>query len=642
MAESLAESQEAQDVLELIQENKNFLLSGGAGSGKTYTLVEIIRLVQTGFPTEKVRCITYTNAAANEIGQRLAHPNLEVSTIHDFLWDNIKQFKTELKRAVIKLMNDDDVTKFPRPNEDKVPDTYFNDLSDGIQYKEFVKLQKGIISHDEVIILAHYLFAAHPKLCRLTNNCFPFIFVDEYQDTDPQVVRILLEHLQSHDSRCIVGFFGDSMQSIYDGSVGNLNTYKEVKPPKVKEVIKKQNRRNPVLVINLANQLRDDGLKQRPSDDLLAPNMNGDGTPKQGCIKFLHSDNDDLDAIRMHLGWDFSDTQQTKELNLTHNLIASKAGFPSLMRIYDGDKILDYVKRIKSLIKEKAPDTEVEGKSFGEVVDELKAGKDEKSLKPVLPTKGMQEYINQHKAEFEFVQEMDFQTISSLYVSKDQLLDDKKNDTQDEGRPSSQRDDLIKHLFKIQHNILLYQQNKISEFLRHTDFALTSVAAKRELKKSIEALTEVGEKTIGQIIQEANDYGVAQIDDRLNRFIKNKPYIYRQVTEVPFSQLKNLYLYLEGYTPFSTQHKTKGAEFKNVFVILDNGNWNQYNFEALFTGVGKDTVLERTRKIFYVCCTRAKENLAVFFHRPSTEVIVKAQEWFGEENVISLNSKKED
>ena len=61
---------------------------------------------------------------------------------------------------------------------------------------------------------------------------------------------------------------------------------------------------------------------------------------------------------------------------------------------------------------------------------------------------------------------------------------------------------------------------------------------------------------------------------------------------------------------FSTQHNIKGAEFDNVFLVLDNGNWSQYNFEYLFDNrTDKESVLERTRKIFYVCCTRAKKNL---------------------------------
>ena len=89
--------------------------------------------------------------------------------------------------------------------------------------------------------------------------------------------------------------------------------------------------------------------------------------------------------------------------------------------------------------------------------------------------------------------------------------------------------------------------------------------------------------------------------------------------------------------PFSTQHKVKGAEFDNVLVILDNGKWNQYNFQNLFTLSGNESVLKRTRKIFYVCCTRAKERLYVYYNQPSNDIIVKAREWFGKENVIKIN-----
>jgi hypothetical protein len=52
------------------------------------------------------------------------------------------------------------------------------------------------------------------------------------------------------------------------------------------------------------------------------------------------------------------------------------------------------------------------------------------------------------------------------------------------------------------------------------------------------------------------------------------------------------------FTPYSTQHGIKGAEFDNVFVILDNGRWNQYNFQYLFEETtGKESVIERTQKI---------------------------------------------
>ena len=70
---------------------------------------------------------------------------------------------------------------------------------------------------------------------------------------------------------------------------------------------------------------------------------------------------------------------------------------------------------------------------------------------------------------------------------------------------------------------------------------------------------------------------------------------------------------------------------------MDNGKWNQYNFESLFLNSGTESVLERTQKIFYVCCTRAKENLAVYYHNPKPVVIEKAKELFGAGNVVCLD-----
>ncbi|MDX9744613.1 MAG: 3'-5' exonuclease, partial [Arcobacteraceae bacterium] len=124
--------------------------------------------------------------------------------------------------------------------------------------------------------------------------------------------------------------------------------------------------------------------------------------------------------------------------------------------------------------------------------------------------------------------------------------------------------------------------------------------------------------------------------DKLNQFIIDKEYIYNKVKQIEFSEFQKLFEYLEGRTPFTTQHKTKGDEFDNVLVILDNGGWNNYNFKNLFLEDGSESVLNRTKKLFYVCCTRTKENLVVFYHNPLNEVIEKAKEWFSEENVVRI------
>ena len=138
------------------------------------------------------------------------------------------------------------------------------------------------------------------------------------------------------------------------------------------------------------------------------------------------------------------------------------------------------------------------------------------------------------------------------------------------------------------------------------------------------------------MINDAHQKGICLIDDKLVDFKTRNEYLYNRIKEVRFSEFQNLYDYLEGKTPFSTQHKTKGTEFNNVLLILDNGGWNNYNFENLFLNAGIESVLRRTQKIFYVCCTRAKEKLAVFYHDPNPAVIEKAREWFGQENIISI------
>ncbi len=632
---------EVQEIFQSIDNGRNFLLSGGAGSGKTYSLVSVIREVITENPTAKVACMTYTNAAVREIEERVNHKNLNVSTIHDFLWDNIKHFQKELKEAIISLANNEDVSRITIDEANTIPANYFDTLEDGIQYKEFVRLKDGIISHDELLIIANYLFEKYSKLSSIVKDKYKFIFIDEYQDTSKAVVEIFLSHFKKSDRKNIIGFFGDAMQSIYDDGIGNLDDYKGTEPETVNEIQKKQNRRNPQLIIDLANKLRTDGIVQEPSTDSNAPNML-DGVVKQGSVLFLHSTESDISKVGRYLeenyNWDFSNSKVTKELNLTHNLIADKAGFRTLMDIYDKDQILIFKDRIRKYIKDNSIVTDFSTNTFGEVLQTLQQGKNGRELDKVSPTAGMRTFIDNNLELYSYAKTLNYAEFSRMYVDKDQLLDDKKQDENDENKKGSKRDNLIKHLFKIQTTIYLYQNRRYNEFLSATDyrFKITSIESKKILKENIESLVNVGDKTIEEIITEANEKEICLIDDKLEIFKEKKEYLYNRVKGLKFSEFQKLFEYLEGQTPFSTQHKTKGAEFDNVLVILDNGGWNNYNFEKMFLGTASPSVMDRTQKIFYVCCTRAKEKLAVFYHNPDKQVIEKAKEWFGEGNVINI------
>lgn len=621
---------EVQKVFEHIDNGKHFLLSGGAGSGKTYSLVQVIKQVIAEAPTAKIACMTYTNAAVKEIEGRVNNRNLSVSTIHDFLWDNIKSFQKELKNSLVYLINTDDIKEIKSPDGVVNPD-YFSEKV--IQYKEYTLIGEGIISHDELLVLANHMFKMYPKLCDIVKDKFQFIFIDEYQDTNPLVVQIVLDYLKQSNRKNTVGFFGDAMQSIYDDGVGNLNTY--IAADDVQEVKKKQNRRNPRLVYELANKLRTDGIVQEHSCDSTAPNMQ-DGVVKEGSIKFYYSKSEEkLDVLRQLLGWDFSDPQ-TKELNLTHNLIASKAGFQRLMAIYDGDRILDYKKRITDYIKKNNIVGDFSGFTFGEMVEKLKVGKTGAELQRIRPTPAMESFIASNQELYGKAQAYSFDEFKKIYADKESLLDDKKEAEDNESKGGSKRDDLIKHLFKIQNNVNLYTEEKYNEFLRKTEFKIKSVTDKMRLKEIIAPLQGMSNNTIEEVIEYADQHRICKKDDKFLEFAEKKNYIYDQVKKIEFKEFQNLFNYLEGYTPFSTQHKIKGAQFDNVLVILDNGKWTHYNFEYLFENKGTPTVLERTQKLFYVCCTRAKENLAVYYFDPSQSVLDTARYWFGGMNVHAV------
>ena len=209
---------EVQEVLKHALDGSSFLLSGGAGSGKTYSLVQVIgELLRTDL-SAFIACITYTNAAVREIEFRVVSDRLSVSTIHDFLWGTISPFQAEIRLVLLALMSGDDPQI--KPGSTVISDDMFAGKT--IEYKEFRILGEGIISHDEVIVLARGVFERYPKIRDILRDRFRYILVDEYQDTAPDVVKILLEFLPESKRKGVCGFFGDAMQSIYDKGVGSI------------------------------------------------------------------------------------------------------------------------------------------------------------------------------------------------------------------------------------------------------------------------------------------------------------------------------------------------------------------------------------------------------------------------------------
>lgn len=459
--------------------------------------------------------------------------------------------------------------------------------------------------------------------------------VDEYQDTSSEVIEILLEFLSKSENRSVIGFFGDSMQSIYDDGVGDLDDY--IESGVVTEVQKKQNRRNPQSVMSLSNQLRADNLKQVPSKDENAPNMEG-GKVKQGTIIFIYGDALSIESLKEREyfeGWDFSNPQETKELRLTHNLIASNAGFPKLMGIYDKDPLLKFKREFVKYIKEKNESID-ETKSFSEVVDSVDWRFSDRVGISKRGRKRIDVFLEstENAKCYDLIKDKPFSEVKRIYFDKDNLISDKKEIDEERTSPSK-RDRLIRHLFKIQTIVELYEKKDYNEFIRKTSFEIRNISDKIAIKEKNDIISNMKKSTIAEVISYAHKSGLCLKDDNIENFMKENEYLYARVSDVMYEEFINLYKYLEGYLPFSTQHKIKGEEFKNVLVILDNGKWNEYNFEYLFHPSHpkcNSAVLKRTQKLFYVCCTRAMENLVVYCENPTESMIATAKKWFGEDN----------
>ena len=649
---------ELEEIMGHIRQEHNFLVSGGAGCGKTHTLVEVLRNIVAEYPAKHVACITYTNAAADEIIRRVNHPNVSVSTIHDFLWANICHYQLQMKRVLPTLINDENCNIKMR-GVDHVDDNYFFDGEiASIEYKEYLQLNKGVVSHDEVILLAKAMFEKYPKLRRLVADRSPFIFIDEYQDTQREVIKILLEILSpyeriSGEKYCLVGLFGDSMQAIYENGIGNIDEYVVGvgSGAHVYEVKIEVNRRNPRLIIELANKLRTDRVTQHPPSDnpevQKAPNIKLDGTVKEGVVQFLYSNGAnamDFGAVRRHIertyGWNFTDTKETKELDLTYNLIAGRGGFPTLIEIYDGDQIVKYRDKVKKYIMDAGITEDFSENTFGEVLDYLNDNYGNDSSK-WLPSRGQQQdFIANNINWMERAKDINYVSFCKMYVEKGQLIDDKKQSEDDVQKKGTKRSPLVCHLHKLMQIIECYQSKRLGEFFRLTDLhKITRVSDKTAIMDAMESLGEIDNLTIDEVIKLADLKGILKVDDRLAIYKDAYRYIYERVCAVPFMEFHHLYDYLEGRTPFSTQHKTKGTEFNHVFLLMDNGRWNQYNYGHLLSGTPtgrSDKPRERTNKLFYVCCTRAKEDLIMYYPNPSLSDLEKAKEWFGVDNVISL------
>lgn len=578
---------------------QNFVVVAGAGSGKTTSLVKALdhvirsrgqRLADEG---RRIACVTYTEIAAGEIARDIANSELvHVSTIHSFLWSVIHPFTNDISEWVSEHLQDslrEKAGKLTRPRtrpatrielEGEVSrlQAYLAELKDVRRwtYGTGSNYTTGVLGHSDVIKMVPALIMAKPLLVRIVAQRFPFMFVDESQDTVAECVQAFKRIALDFPGQFCLGFFGDPMQQVYATGVGTV-------APEAgwKKIEKSENYRSTSRVLDAINAIRRDGdhLVQVPGSPAVAAGMArmyvvpSDGARKERLDRLRA----DLAEQRRDERWRTADG--VRVLVIVHRMAAKRLGFTALYEAANDD----------------TPDSFKDGFREGDlwVLQPLK-----NYLLPLAEAQA----AGRSKEVFSFLR---------------------------------------------QHSPMLAKQSLAEKDARHVLSEL-----KEALKQLMAYLSPESPATIRQVLEFAVSSGLAALDSRFAGFLdqaesgqagnsaplSNDAASISRILACRAIEARAYRTYIEGESPYSTQHGVKGAEFPRVLVVLDDdeAKFSQYSYGKLFglralsdkdksnVAEGKDNILERTRRLFYVCCSRATEDLVVVLFTEEPQQAVEA------------------
>ncbi|NQZ07291.1 MAG: AAA family ATPase [Algicola sp.] len=596
---------------------KSFLLFAGAGSGKTRTLVSVLRtfrkkyvqrLVHSG---QKVAIITYTNAACDEIKHRLDYdPAFSVSTIHSFAWQLIKPFTedirqwlqdklaadiTDLQGKISKSTKPEGVTalRYARSLESKNRRLLNLDKVTRFTYSPTGgSTTKDALNHTEIISMTACFLADAPLMQKILVNRYPVLLIDESQDTDQKLLEAFIETQQNHRTSFSLGLFGDMMQRIYGGGKHDLATSLPadwVTPDKI------VNHRCPKRVITLINKIRNEPQhQQQPRIDsqqgharlfIVNAAKAGDKFVLEASIR------NEMSNIASDRDW--REAAKVKTLTLEHHLAAVRGGFDGffapLLRV---DKLRDAA-------------------------------------------------LNGTSSEMNFLTQQLLPLITQIKNSDDFAIAT-----------------IVRRYSPLLHvDHLACSDNAIGE-VQIADEAIVALGYLLESTKDItiilllQTIDRLGLLSLPEsfepllIESSATENLADEEEDKVSQ-------AWGQALNAPFTHLEHYADYLSASSGFGTHQGVKGLQFERVMVILDDAEERGFlfNYEKLLgakalsatdlknESAGIDSTPLRTCRLFYVTCSRAEKSLAVVAYTQDQVAVknhVLQSGWFEESEVICL------
>lgn len=593
----------------------SFFLFAGAGSGKTGSLVRALKNLQQSTVGKNFRLygkrigvITYTNAACDEIKQRTDFNTLiEVSTIHSFMWLLIRGLNTDIREWVRNRLNLDinELTEQVRKgrsgtkiaaDREKSLESKRKRLAELDGIKRFIynpngdNRERDSLNHSEVIAIGAEFLKTKPLMQSLLVGKFPILLIDESQDTNRLLMDALFAVQEKHKAQFRLGLFGDTMQRIYgDGKLDlGINLPPDWKTPEMK-----MNHRCPRRIVQLINRIRSavDKHQQVPRDD------KPEGFVRLFLIKSEAKDKQAVEcdvakrmaAITKDLEWN---RDNYKSLILEHHMAARRLGFFELF------EPLYQLETARTALL----DGSLSGLQF--------------FARLILPL------VNAERAGNTFA--------ATAIVRKDSPLLNSA---------------LLKTLLSGQ----LQQLKKVRKAVK----ALMALFPAGEDPSLISVLQCVHLNGLFTVPESLSLIATQESADAQEEDVDQTREAWRKALKTPFSQIEKYIDYVDQKAPFDTHQGVKGREFPRVMVVMDDTEARGFlfSYDKLF-GIkaksetdlkneqdGKETGIDRTRRLFYVTCSRAIESLALVAYSSNPAGVcehVIREGWFETPEVVIL------
>lgn len=590
---------------------KSFFLFAGAGSGKTHSLVLLLKKIRDSIGKDllvqgkNVAVITFTNAATDEIVNRLDYSLVfHISTIHSFVWDAIKYYQADIKHLYCQYIQEDIQKLYEKQEKakSKTTKTYQSNAEKIEHLKEKLGKAKTIekfvynpngsnaeynaLNHAEVIKISAQMIMDNIMLQRIIAQRYPILLIDESQDTKKELVDAFFKIQENFSDIFTLGLLGDQKQRIYtDGKENMVN----IIPSEWEQPVKRMNYRCAKRIVKLANTIGKDldiYAEQNPKEDA------ADGLVRLFIVQQQNEiDKDDIEQTIMDImcnqthdaKWSGADAD-VKTLTLEHMMAARRLGFAQF---------------------------------FG----------------PLSKVDKYQMAFLQGK-----VSELDFFTKEVLPIA-DSINGDGRNALE-----------ILKA-----YSPLLSKQNTEKPYelyLRCRDDSqkvANIVNGNHSIRDVVKVVCSSQLLPVPEVLRQASILSTTDVNDEWEEDVQ----AWVMVMDLPINMVRGYDDYVNQRTRFDTHQGVKGLEFDRVMVIIDDSEAKgfMFSYDKLF-GVkelteidkkhieaGEESSVDRTQRLFYVTCTRAKESLAIVMYTSDSEKVKNqaiSKGWFSEQEIVLL------